>query len=302
VAAWALGVLAGPGAVAAQGRQGLLSLPSGRIYYEVVGQGDPVVVVHGGPGLDHNYLRRGLDVLASSRSLIYYDQRGTGRSDTALDSASINLDAFVADIDELRQILGYDHITVLGHSFGGLIAMAYALQHPDRTRALILMNTVEPGTRWATETARRAAAARTPADSAALADLQALPGFEARDPATVSQAYRIAYRGTMRDPERVAELNMDLARRTAQNGPDVAALLGGSMEGLDWWDRLPELDVPTLVVHGRYDPTPLAMSTTLAEALPGSTLAVLETGHFPYVEDPGGLASVVASFLARVRP
>ena len=289
-----------PGEVLGQGRQGLLSLPTGRLYYEVVGEGDPVVVVHGGPGLDHQYLRPGLDVLASSRALIYYDQRGTGRSDADLDSASINLSTFVEDIDELRQALGYERITLLGHSFGGLIALGYALAHPDHTRALILMDTAEPGSRWASETQRRSAASRTAADSTELADLVASPGYQERDPETMSAIYRVAFRGTMREPERVAELRLSLARRTARNGPDVARLLGGSMKDADWWSRLPELDVPTLVVHGRYDPLPLPMATALAEALPRGQLTVLETGHFPYVEDPAGLAAAVAGFLAGV--
>lgn len=300
--ALALALLCGPTGLAGQGRQGLLSLPTARLYYEVVGVGDPVVVVHGGPGLDHDYLRPGLDVLASSRALIYYDQRGTGRSDADLDSASINLDSFVEDIDGLREALGYERITVLGHSFGGLIALAYALAHPERVRALVLMDTVEPGSEWAAETARRAAASRTPADSAELADLVSSPGYEARDPETMSRIYRVAFRGTMRDRGRVADLRLSLGRRTARSGPEVARLLGGSMADVDWWDRLGGLDVPTLVVHGRYDAAPVAMAEALAAALPRGRLAVLETGHFPYVEDPAGLAAAVAGFLAGVGP
>lgn len=297
----AVTLLGMPPGAAGQARQGLLSLPTGRLYYEVVGEGDPIVVVHGGPGLDHNYLRPGLDVLGSSRTLVYYDQRGTGRSDADLDSASINLDAFIEDIDGLRQVLGYERITVLGHSFGGLIAMGYALAHPDRVRALILMDTAEPGSRWASQTQQASAASRTPADSAELAGLVASPGYEERDPATMSELYRVAFRGTMRDPALVSELKLSLARRTAQNGPDVQRLLGGSMSGLDWWARLPELTMPVLVVHGRFDPLPLPMAEALADALPQGHLAVLETGHFPYVEDPGGLAAAVAAFLAGVR-
>jgi pimeloyl-ACP methyl ester carboxylesterase len=104
----------------------------------------------------------------------------------------------------------------------------------------------------------------------------------------------------MRDPDRVSDLNLSMARRTAQNGPDVARLLGASMADLDWWDRLPGLDVPTLVVQGRFDPQPLAVAKALAEALPQGRLAVLETGHFPYVEDPAGLTAAVAAFLAGV--
>ena len=76
-------------------RQGLLSLEDGRIFYEVIGSGAPIVVIHGGPGLDHNYLQPGLDILSSRNALVYYDQRGTGRSEATLAPDVVNLDAFV---------------------------------------------------------------------------------------------------------------------------------------------------------------------------------------------------------------
>ena len=80
-------------------RQGLLSLEDGRIFYEVIGSGSPIVVIHGGPGLDHNYLQPGLDILASRNTLVYYDQRGTGRSEATLAPDVISLDTFEDDVD-----------------------------------------------------------------------------------------------------------------------------------------------------------------------------------------------------------
>jgi proline iminopeptidase len=289
---------AGPQEARAQARQGLLSLPEGRLFYEVVGAGDPIVVVHGGPGLDHGYLRPGLDVLAASHALVYYDQRGTGRSDVPIRAETINLDAFVQDIDDLRQVLGYERITVLGHSFGGMLALAYARAHPDATRALILLDTAEPGSRFAEETARRQAAARSPEDSATIAALMASRGFAEHDRETMARIYRTAFRGTMRTPDRVSELDLDLSERTAKNGPEVARLLGGSMEGFDAWGWLGELDMPALVLHGRYEPAPVAMAQALAGALPRGRFVALDSGHFPFVEDPQGLASAVSAFLA----
>lgn len=282
----------------AQVRQGLVSLPDARLYYEVVGDGDPIVVIHGGPGLDHNYLRPSMDALAARHALVYYDQRGTGRSSAALDSSSINLDAFVEDLERLREALGYDRITVLAHSFGGLLGLEYAFRHPDRTRALILVSTVEPGRRWQEQTAVRQAARRTEADSLELADLTASEGFKERAPAVLSQVYRVAFRSTLRNPARVDELDLDLAPATARNGQDVARLLGASLGEVDWWDRLPSMTVPTLVVHGRHDPTPVAMARALVEALPAGELAVLNTGHFPFLEDTGAFVRAVSTFLA----
>jgi proline iminopeptidase len=282
----------------ARARQGLLSLEDARLFYEVVGSGEPIIIVHGGPGLDHRYLRPGLDILAARHQLIYYDQRGTGRSDAALDSSAINLDAFVEDIDALREGLGFERVTVLTHSFGSLFGLEYARRHPEHLRALILMNPVEPGTRFRDETATRQRAARTEEDSTELAELMSSEAFAAHDPATIGEIYRVAFRGTFRDRARVDEVNLDIARRTAENGQEVGRLLGQSLGSVDWWDRLPEIDVPTLVLAGRYDVPPVAMGRAMAEALPRGTFVRLDSGHFPYVEDPAGLTSAVSAFFA----
>jgi proline iminopeptidase len=291
-----LAALAPRDASAQRARQGLLSLETARIFYEVVGEGEPIIVIHGGPGLDHSYLQPGLDALAIRHALVYYDQRGTGRSVATLDSTAINLDAFVADIDALRQALGYDRVSLLAHSWGALIGLEYAARHPDAVRGLILMNPVEPGSRFREQLQTRQQSARTAEDSSELAALTALEGFGARDPATLSQWYRVMFRQTLRDRERIAELQLDLAESTAKNGPDVAQLIGTSIGELDWWDRLATLQVPTLVLHGRYDVLPYAMSQALADALPMGRVVLLESGHFPYVEARDALLSAVSSF------
>jgi proline iminopeptidase len=295
----ALGLAPSGGVADAQprARQGLVSLEDARIFYEVLGEGEPIVVVHGGPGLDHAYLQPGLDALATRYTLVYYDQRGTGRSVAGLDRSAIRFDAFVEDIEQIRQALGLERVTLLAHSFGALFALEYAARHPESLRALVLMNPVEPGSRHSAERAAREAAARTPEDSAELARLTAGEAWTARDPATVSQVFRVLFRQALRDRTRIDELDLDLAESTAQNGDDVARLLGESMGDIEWWGRLPSIRVPTLVLHGRYDLLPLAMSEELASTLPRGRLVVLESGHFPYVEDRDGLVSAVASFL-----
>lgn len=285
---------------AQRARQGLLSLEDARLFYEVMGTGDPIIVVHGGPGLDHAYLRPGLDALATRNTVIYYDQRGTGRSTVELVESAVNLGAFVDDIDALRQVLGYEQVTVLGHSFGVLIAIEYAARYPEHLRSLILMNPVEPGSRFAEQTAQRQRAKVTEADSVELAELTSSEGFRARDAATLSQVYRVAFRQAFRDRDLVAELDLDLATTTARNGQDVAALLGASLGTIDWWDRLPAIEVPTLVLHGRYDTPPVEMSRALAEAFPAGSFEVLNSGHFPYVEDRSGLLSAISGFFAGI--
>jgi len=279
-------------------RQGLLTLGDARLFYEVLGDGDPIIVVHGGPGLDHSYLRPGLDALATRNTVIYYDQRATGRSTAELVDGTINLDAFVTDIDALRQVLGYQEVSVLGHSFGALIALEYAVRYPDNTRSVILMNPVEPGRRFEEVTAQRQRDRALPEDAEEMAELRASEGFFARDPATLSQVYRVAFRQVLKDRELIDQIDLELAVATARNGQDVAALIGASLGVVDWWDRLGEIEVPTLVLHGRYDVPPVEMSQALAEAISAGTFEVLDSGHFPYIEDRNGLLSAISGFFA----
>lgn len=288
-------------AEAQRARQGMLSLEDARLFYEVVGAGDPIIVVHGGPGLDHSYLQPGLDALGTRHTVVYYDQRGTGRSSAELTPEAINFDAFVDDIDALRQALGYERVSVLGHSFGAMIALRYALRYPDNLRALILMNPTEPGTRFQEQTAERQATRRTEAVAEEMAELRESEAFQARDAATLSRFYRLAFRSVMRNPDQVEQVQLDLSGTTARNGQDVAALLGQSMGAIDWWTELALVQAPTLVLHGRYDAPPIDMARELAEAFPVGSLAVLDTGHFPYVEDRDGLLSAVSGFFAGLR-
>jgi proline iminopeptidase len=243
-------------------------------------------------------MQPGLDVLAVRHTLVYYDQRATGRSTSELTPEAINLEAFVEDIDAVRQAMGYDRINLLTHSFGALIGLEYAARHPENLRSLILLNPVEPGTQFQEDTSERQRRARTEADSVELAELTATEGFAARDAATLSQVFRVVFRQSLRDRARISELNLDLMQATAKNGQDVAQLLGGGIGPVDWWDRLPEIEAPTLVLHGRYDVVPVSMSSALAEVFPAGSLAVLDSGHFGYLEDPDGLLAVVSGFIA----
>jgi proline iminopeptidase len=282
---------------------GLLDREDGaRIAWVAVGRGTPMIVVHGGPGMDHRYLRPGLDVLGSAHRLLYYDQRGTGGSEAPLDSGSVNLGMFVADIEALRVDLGTERVLVLAHSFGSQIALAYAMAHPERVRGLVLLNPVEPGTRFRDATARRLAAARSEEDAKALRSLAESAAFQASEPLALERMYRIAYRATVPDPSVIDRLDLTIVPRTARNGADVLGLLGTSLGGLDWWDELESLQVPTLLVHGRAEPTPLEMSRALAAALPEARLVVLDTGHFPYVEAPQALYDAVTGFTAELAP
>ncbi|TMC88780.1 MAG: alpha/beta fold hydrolase [Chloroflexi bacterium] len=111
------------------------------IFYTIHGQGRPMLLMHGGSGLDHTYFRPWLDSLGDRVELIYYDQLGHGRSTRPENYEGIGLDTWADEADALRASLGYDRIILFGHSFGGFIAQEYALRHGDHLAGLILCDT-----------------------------------------------------------------------------------------------------------------------------------------------------------------
>ncbi len=285
----------------AQEGQGVLTRGDAQISYTIVGQGAPLFVVHGGPGLDHQYLRPSLDVLASNSKLIYFDQRGTGGSPARMTRSSVTLSTSVEDIEALREALGFERIALLGHSFGSVLTLEYARRHPARTEAIVLVAPVEPGNRYASETADRVGRRTKAADRERLSELRASPGLQERDAETLAEMYRISFRPVMRDPDRVAEIRLPGAPRTAAVGQDVAVLLGGSLGSAVRWEQLTEIAPPVLVVYGSYDGPPARMSQAIAEAVQRGRAIELNAGHFPFLEDPGAFDRAVSSFLRELR-
>src|SRR5512139_4012854 len=108
------------------------------LYVKIIGRGDPLLLMHGGPGLDHTSLLP-LQPLADQFTLIFYDHRCNGRSEGG-EISSMTFENLTADADALRQELGFDRWAILGHSFGGNVALEYALRYPQSFSHLILMN------------------------------------------------------------------------------------------------------------------------------------------------------------------
>ena len=122
-------------------RQGGLTPINGtRLFVHREGVGEPAIVIHGGPVLDHGYLQPYLAPLGDELEIVFYDQRLSGRSDGVVDNASVRLDTFVDDIEALRQALGLERVHLIAHSWGGLLAMKYATAHSSQLRSLVLLN------------------------------------------------------------------------------------------------------------------------------------------------------------------
>jgi proline iminopeptidase len=287
-------------ATSAPAEERMVDLPTGaRLYVEIKGAGPPLLAIHGGLGLDHSYFEPWLDPLESGFQLIYPDLRGEGRSADVADS-EFTLDKMIDDLEALRTALGIKRWAVLGHSYGGFLAQAYALKYSDAVAGLILADT-SPAPRLISRAAARQwlAARMTPTIAAAsgeiarLADRSAPEGgdeefkalwhavlpvyFDAPPPEALISADRIFYR-------------------------EHAFVLGARLtDGFDTRSALAKLTIPTLILVGERDAIlPLSHSEALAKAIPGARLLVFDhSGHFPFVEEPARFVAAIRAFLGQ---
>jgi proline iminopeptidase len=256
----------------------------------------PLLLLHGGPGAHHDYLLPQMLDLARDHALLTYDQRGGGRSRPP-DTDPVTWRTHVGDLGHVARELVAGPPTLVGYSWGGLLALLYAVE-AARDAALpaparLVLIDPAPVTRqyrasFEAEFARRSQA---PAVQALRAELAA-SGLRERDPAAYRQrAFELSVAGYFHDPRRAADLTpFRVLGRVQQETWD-------SLGDFDLRPALAGVRVPALVVHGRQDPIPLASSADVATAL-GAPLVVLEAcGHVPYIEQPVALFTAVRRFL-----
>jgi proline iminopeptidase len=266
------------------------------LFVKVTGQGYPLLLLHGGPGMDHTSL---LPLLPCGDrfTLIYYDQRCNGRSD-GIPVSTMTWDNLTADAEALRQKLGFDKWAVLGHSFGGMVALEYALRYPDSLSHLLLMDTCGD-TRWVREHAPELLAKRGYGQAAVTAarrffNGQLEPGEVFRAAMKFSRAYY--YRGSRRALVREIPAGFKVKMQ-----PEAQIFgFGHLLKGWSVMDRLGQIQTPTLVLAGRDDfQFPPEHQAILADRLPNAELVLVErAGHNAPMERPDEVMATVRRFLA----
>lgn len=289
----------GPGPHASAG---YLDVGGAALYWRERGQGTPLVTLHGGPDFDHAYLLPELDRLGDACRVVFYDQRGRGRSATGVRPDDVTMASEIADLDRLRDHLGVATMAVLGHSWGGVLAMAYAARHPDRVSHLVLMGSAPAS--HAGWIALREHLERV-RDVARLRELRSTAAYAAGDPDTVAAYYRVHFRPALRLPEHIGIVVDRLRRSFTREGILLARAIEDRLyvetsqsPGFDLLPALARLDIPALVLHGDHDFVPLELAEHIAGALPLGRLVVLpECGHFASLERPEETIAGIVAFL-----
>jgi proline iminopeptidase len=258
-----------------------------------------LLVLHGGPGAHHDYLLPQMLALAEKYELIFYDQRGGGQSKTE-DRSPITWETHVSDLALVARELAGESLSIVGYSWGGLLAVLYTVEAFERRReagptpARLVLIDPAPVTRpFRAQFESNFSERQAGASVQRLREELASSGLRERDPDGYRQrAFELSVAGYFADPRRARDLTpFRVIGRVQQQ-------VWESLGDFDLLQRVEQVEIPVLILHGRHDPIPLEASEALVRALPDARLVVLEhSGHVPYVEEPETLFREIERFL-----
>ena len=276
---------------------------SASLSYTVVGCGPTLVVVPGGPGFGYPYMYESLvRLLGEGRRLVFYDPRGSGASTGHEEPERLTMRSFVRDLRALQDAVGAARADFLGHSFGGLLGLHYALKNPARVRSLVLVDP-DPA-RWEEWNRFREVleSRRTAEEADRLAELRSQPGWE-QDPTRLEEYFRLFLTPYFGLRSAAGGLHFEFDATSLEK---ISATSRAIRSDLGPWDILGELrrvEVPALLLHGASGIFPLPAAEAMQEAMRACVLQILPAvGHFPFLEAPESFQEVVAGFLSRHSP
>lgn len=294
-------------------REGYVDANGVMIYYKIFGRGKPLVIVHGGPGASHDYFLPYLTPLARHYQLIFIDERGSGRSQTLEDVSAYTVENMVEDVEAVRQALGLGQVSLLGHSYGGVLAQAYALKYQKNLSALILASTFS-STKALNDVFAQIKEKMPPElrDRINRLESDGLYGHgrdyeknryttEYMTAAWGDGYFPYLYRNRP-DPnyDPIDNGKMSWALYREMWGSQGEFIVDGNLKSVEYTDRLATIKVPTLLLAGDHDECDPSMSRVMQAKIAGSKLVILpESGHMTFVDQPGLFEKAVEDFLGR---
>ncbi len=299
----ALGILvfsAGLAALPAQDFAGIKPINGRGTYCRAVGQGTPLIVVHGGPGMAHDYLFKPFSRLAAKHRLVFYDQMGNGLSDEFRENEKAGVGDLVEELEGVRKAFGLGAVDLAGQSWGAVIAVQYAAKYPQNVHKLLLLEPA-PGSSEFLPAFQQAILGRLgPEDKQQLAALSQDPALKS-DPALYRKWINLRFKAYYFDPGR-----QDLDKLAYFDSARVkkffasSAMFGPYLTDFDLYGMMKGIACPVLIVHGDHDVIPNAAVERMAQSLANAELRIVkDSGHFVHVEKPEEYFSAIEEFLAR---
>lgn len=286
-------------------RESLVPVGGAQLYAREIGKGTSVIVLHGGPDFDQSYLLPELDRLSDAFHLIYYDQRGRGRSAVGVKPEDVTLDSDIADMEKVRRYFKLDSVVLLGHSWGTVLALEYAVRYPQQVSRMILMNPA-PASADDYKQLRKEWLETRPDETERRKAIVASAAYQEGDPEAVTAYYRIHFKPAFARTEDYEKFMTRLRASFTKEGILKARAVEARLMK-DTWSKpeynllleLKNLKIPTLVIYSDHDFIPAGTAEHIAEAIPNARMVTLKNcGHFPYLECPDALRQQINAFFS----
>jgi proline iminopeptidase len=278
---------------------GYININTAKHYYSISGRGDTLVILHGGPGLSHKYMKPQIDSLLSSEfTLLYYDQRGSGWSEGENDSTNLNMDSFVRDLEELRRHFGLSKVNLLGHSFGGLLGMYYGITFPDNLNSLVLIDTDAASYDLRTPYQIKTINSRlTEEQNNYLDSISGSDEFKNYDVSSYNKYYKTFLTSYFANPRDTSKLTLGFDSVSIKKIDATNNHVRKGLGKYDIHDKLYRITCPTLILHGTESVFSVDGAKAIKNKIPHSELSLYENcGHFEYIESPANFKKSVLDF------
>jgi proline iminopeptidase len=278
---------------------GYIDINGTRLYTEIKGRGETIVVLHGGPGLNQSYLHPHFNELSKRFRLVFIDMRGHGKSDLP-SSDSLRLQYFIDDIEALRVHLKQDKLNIIAHSWGSIVAIKYATLFPEHVHKLMLLHPAALSSEYQALASIKQRELFNKQDSTDRANILSSAEFKNNHYKAFQDLYMISFRHTFYNPEKISKLNLQLEENHAKSGRALGAALSKDLSDFDFYPALDRLTFPILIIHGMLDALPIQAVEELQLKLPEADLKTFKyCAHFLFIEQPRTFTELSSAFFRK---
>lgn len=285
----------------AEDKSGFIEINGTQHYFNTVGKGDTIIVLHGGPGFSHKYLKPQLDSLLSSYfTLLYYDQRGSGWSEGENDTSRLNIESFVQDLEQIRNHFNLKKLNLLGHSFGGLLAMFYSIEYPNKVSSLILVDSDAASYALRTPYQIKTINSRLSTSQQVYLDsIEQTDRFISYDPDSYEVYYKSYLTTYFANPADTAKLILGFDAKNVPKINTTNSIVRANLGQYDIHSKLPNITCRTLIMQGTKSVFSVEGAMAIKQHIKNSDLQLFENcGHFEYIESPAKFKRLILDFYA----
>ncbi len=281
-----------------------ISIPikNGKLFCQTAGNintGNPLIVLHGGPGLGCQYLLPQMKALGQFSFAIFYDQRGTGLSVSTDDWYAHPFETYCQDLDTLRKSFNLEKISLLAHSFGNVFAAFYASEFPQHVDKMVFVNSVPLSSQDYLDFVKHRSAI-VDQHKSELDAIRQLPDFQQGDSKTIERFYRIYFKNYFAKPHLANTLTLTMTPQAAINNFKIYDMFFDNINkhSFSLYGKLQAIDKSSLIISGDKDVIPLHYMEHLHQSIPSSKyIEIKDCGHFAYIDQPDILFDEVRKFI-----